>query len=293
MSNDDKLTELERKITSLRSRLEELEVEANKWKAERDRLNELVKGIRAESAKHREDRDSSNGKIAEIKDKIDALRERVRERRTRLQVEGANLLDKRGRLPHRRKMAERLSRIEWEMMTTPTVQMLNKEKELINEAKGLEEGLIAHEKLDKKENGELAMYADVMALEMNLRDYRNEIDRIRAMSNDSHEKMIILRQKVVEEKKRADEAHAKFKERLEAKKVILSELKENDKRARELRSTLGELDRSKTLKISKALEERKKELQAEAKHKLDSGKKLSLEELKLIYEFEEEEDEKE
>jgi len=236
-----------------------------------------------ESLKHREERNNSNSKVAEIKKKIESLRDRVREKRAYLEREDAKLDEERGRLPHKRKLAEKLSRIEWEIMTTPTLQMIDREKGLMDEAKGLEEGLTAHHNLDQREDEEMDMYADIKALEMGLRSLRNEIDRQLGLGNDSHEKMILLRQKADEEKKRADEAHIKFKEQLEAKKIALTELNEVTKQASELRLKLGEIDRSKASERGKTLEERRRELQAEAKIKLEAGKKLSLEELKLIY----------
>ena len=292
MSEDEeKLSKIEQKMKSLRERLDGLEAEAEKWREERDRLNELVKEMRAESLKHREERNSSNSKVADIKKKIESLRDRVREKRAYLEREDAKLDEERGRLPHRRNLAEKLSGIEWEIMTTPTLQMIDREKDLMDEAKGLEEGLTAHHILDQREDEEMDTYADIKALEVELRSLRNEIDRQWGLGNDSHEKMILLREKADEEKKRADEAHTRFKEQLEAKKIALTELNEVKKQASELRLKLGEIDRSKASERGKTLEERRRELQAEAKSKLEAGKKLSLEELKLIYEDKEDEEE--
>ena len=163
--NEDKLIELEDKVESLRRRGVELNGEAERWKGERERLNESVRKIRTEALSYREERDRANQMTAEIKRRVEVLRDRIAEKERILAKFDATLERGRRNLPPRQDVEERLRRIEWEVMTTPTKEILEREKALIDEAKRLKKELGAQEKLDAREDERPVIQAEIKATE--------------------------------------------------------------------------------------------------------------------------------
>lgn len=292
MSGDEaRLAELDEKASALRRRLEELNTEAERWRSERDRLNDSRNVLRAEALSHREGRDRANQQVAEIKQKIGSLRDELYGRRAKLAEFGDELGKKLRKLPPKREVASRIGEIDWELMTTPTVTMLPREKEISEEARGLRKELEAHRELDSKKDEELIIMADIKALELEIKRLRDETTRLHQMSEENHKQMLLLREKVDEEKRQADKAHSKFREVLSAMKTAKGELGEVLKEARDLHKKSKESEKLTDAERRLIIEAKKKELTAEAKRKLEAGEKLSLEELKLVYEGEDEEEE--
>ncbi len=289
MSGDEeRLAELEEKADAIRRRRAELNSEAERWKNERDRLNESVKTLRAEAMKHREDRDGANRRVAELKKRIESLRNVLTEKHRRLTEVDAGLEEGRRLLPPRRDAKEQLRRIEWEMMTTPTADILDREEALIEEARRLKKTLAAHDELDAREDERLSVLADIKATELGIRGCRDEIARLHENSEANHEKMILLHRGADEERSRADEAHAKFLEHLSAIREVDAELDKVLVEARGMRKRLRELKQRSAAERERKVEAMKRKLMMEAKRKLEAGKRLSLDELKLLYGEEEE-----
>ncbi|KON30879.1 hypothetical protein AC482_02755 [miscellaneous Crenarchaeota group-15 archaeon DG-45] len=276
MSGDDeRLAELDEKAESLRGRRAELDDEAERWKRERERLNESARELRAAALRHRE--------VAEIKPRMEALRRELSEGRMRLAEVDAGLDEERRRLPPRRGLEERLGRIEWEMMTTPTSEMIEREGALAEEARALRRSLDAHVELDALEDERLRALADIKAAELALRGGRDEIAKLHEASEADHGEMIRLFARADEERGRADEAHARFLEHLSGVRAVDDELREVMAEARRLRGRLGERERRAAAEREREAEKRRAELMTEARRKLDAGERLSLEELRLLY----------
>jgi len=291
MSGDEeRLAELDERAEALKRRRTALDAEVERWKRERDRLNESARGLRAAAVKHREERDRANEGVSEIKRGMEALRRELYERRGRLAEIDAELGEGRRRLQPRRDVEERLRRIEWEMMTTPTAEMMEREEALVEKAGELRRSLDAHKELDGREDERLRVLADIKATELAIRGCRDEITRLHEASEANHEEMILLYGKVDEERGRADDAHARFLERLSAVRAVDDELREVVGEARRLRGRLRESERLEAAERDRETERRKEELLTEARRKLDAGERLSLDELRLLYG--EEEDEK-
>ena len=289
MSGDEeRLAELEDRADTLRRRRAELNSEAERWKNERDRLNESVRTLRGEALKHREERDEANRRVAEIKKRIESLRDVLTEKRRRLVEVDARLGEVRRSLPPKQDLKERLSSIEWEMMTTPTADILDREEELLAEAKGLRRTLAAHEELEAQEDEKLRVLADIKATELEIRGCWDEMKRLHEKSSTDHEKMILLHRRAEEERGRADDAHFKFLEHLSAIRGVDTELDKVMGEARIIRKRLRELEQRSAAEREQKIEARRRELVMEAKRKLEAGEKLSLDEIKLLYGEEEE-----
>jgi len=287
--DEDRLAELEEKIAALRMRKADLNREVERWKADRDRFNELARQVRMEANSFRDERDRSNQRIADIRNRMEYLQSNIAEKRNRLTEFDASLDRERRKLPLKQDVEERLSRIEWEMMTTPTIDILEREKGLMEEAKTLKEELALHEELEDREDEMLVLQAEIKAAELEMRDLRDDISRMRETSKLNHERMILLHRKADEERARGDEAHSKFLDSLSEVRSVDEELGATVEEARGLRERLREVERALADEKERELEMRKKVLLGELKRKLDAGEKLSLDELKLLYSDDEDE----
>lgn len=288
--NEDRLIEVDERIMELRRRRAELDRDVERWKQERNRINIGVMELRAEGFKHKEKRNIANKSVSEIKNRIELLRKELTEKRRRLAETEAELKKNREKLIPRRKAEDRLKHIEWEIMTTPTADIMEKERGLLEEARILGNNIAAHRKLETREDDMLKELANIKAIELKIQNSLNEVSTLRESSSENHEKMIFHYKKADEEQKKADDAHSNFLEKLSAIRVIDEELNSAIKESRRLRELFRESEFQVMVEREHEIESRKKELITEARRKLDAGKKLSLNELKLIYQ--EKEDDK-
>ena len=270
-------------------RRSDLNREVERWKVERDRFNESARKLRVEARSYRDERNRSNQRIADIRNRIEHLQSDIAEKMERLTELDASLDRERRKHPMKQDVEERLGRIEWEMMTTPTIDILEREKVLVEEAEALKNELAAHEELEAREDEGLVLQAEIKAAELEMRNQRDEVSRLQEVSKANHERMILLHRKADEERARGDEAHGKFLECLSEVKSIDTDLKVVIEEVTGLRERLREAERVSASEKERELEARKKELLGELRRKLDSGEKLSLDEMKLLYSDEEDE----
>lgn len=284
MSNEEeRLAEIDEIETTLRNRMAELESTLKRWADERDKLNESVRALRVEARHHRYMRDKVNQRISKLKQTLyDLLGELSQKQDERLMVE-ALLEEERGKLPSKRKVEEQLKRIEWEVMTTPTAEMLVEEEALLKEAKELGLKLAAHEELDKRDDETLHILADIKARDLKIKEHRGEISKLIEDSEKNHEKMIILHRKADGEREQADSAHRKFLEHLSALRKVDADLKNLMAEEKKLSGRLKEQKLKSADERARDTKNKMREMQLNAKRKLESGEKISLEEFKLLY----------
>ena len=274
---------IEDAVSSLFDKRDELNRQAERWRGERDRLNESVKELQAKAGEEKGERDRINAEVAEVKKRVERLRLELAERRGSMEVLDDELEEARRRLRSRRRLEEELRGIEWELSTTPTLEMRDRETALVERAKEIRLELEEHAKLDEKDDAYIHSLADSKAVELEIGEGR---DRMRALHEESqghHERMLALYRKADEERKQSDEAHRKFVECLEGLKAVNGELDRVMAELREKRRELKEADRRSAARRSRAAEEKRRELAEEARRKLAAGEKLTLEEMKLIY----------
>jgi len=290
-SDEERIQEKEMDARALREKRETLEREAERWRKQRDRLNESVKTLRDKALIERDERDRINGQVAEVKADIRNLFAEMDGKRNRLAQIEMELESERRRLPPKDKIERSLRSIEWELMTTPTMEMKGRESSLIDEADSLRKALAEHRKLEALFDRRLDSMADSKAVELGLRERREEIRRLHETSQEHHEAMIQLFRKVDEERKLADEAHGNFIEKISELRAVDKELGRLNAEIRGI--DLGQRERNGALRAKRRreLNAKKQELQEAAKIKLEKGQKLSFEELKLLYEGEEEDEE--
>ena len=290
-SDEERIQEKERNARALREKRETLEKEAERWRKQRDSLNESVKALRDKALIERDERDRINEQVAEVKADIRNLFAEMDGKRGKLAQIEAELESERRRLPPRDKIERSLRSIEWELMTTPTLEMKGRESGLIDEADSLRKALAEHRKLEALFDRRLDSMADSKAVELGLRERREEIRRLHEMSQEHHEAMIQLFRKVDEERKLADEAHGNFIEKISELRAVDKELGRLNAEIRGIDLDQRERDGALRAQRRRELNAKRQELQEAAKIKLEKGQKLSFEELKLLYEDEEEDEE--
>lgn len=281
MSGDE--DRLEEVASSLFEKRDELNRQAERWKRERDQLNESVKDLQGKALGEKEERDKINEKVAEIKKRVEGLRVDLAEKRGSAEGLDEELEEGRRMLRSRRRLEEELREIEWELSTTPTLEIKDREEELTERARELRLELEEHTKLDAKDDRYLHSLADSKAVEVGIREGLDEMRALHEVSQEHHEKMLALYRKADEERKRSDEAHKRFVECLNEIKEVNGELDTVMAELRKQRKELKDTDRRMAMRRSTYLQEKQKELAAEARRKLEAGEKLTLEEMKLVY----------
>ncbi len=291
MADEERLVELERAAARLLERREELKRQSEQRRDERDRLNGSVRSLRAAALEEKSKRDELNGKVAEIKRRVEELCSELEDRRDNLtKIEGD---DERSRLPPRGKLEKELRRIEWELSTTPTIEMAETEEQIAERARQIKMALEEHDRLDVEQDKKLVSLADSKAVQLKIRGSVEEMQELHEKSQEHHERMLRLYSEAEEEKKRADEAHARLLETIAAIRDVNAELEPVLGEANEIKGRLRRSEKASSTRRARDVEERKRELREEAQRKLDAGEKLGFEELKLLYEDDEEGDEEE
>jgi uncharacterized coiled-coil DUF342 family protein len=274
---------LEGVASSLFDKRDELNRQAERLKKERDQLNESVKELQGKARFEKEERDRINGRVAEIKKRVEGLRLELAEKRGSMEGLDEELEESRRRLRSRRRLEEELRGLEWELSTTPTLEIRDREAGLVERAKEIRLELDEHSKLDAQDDRYLHSLADSKAKEVEIRRRRDEMQELHEVSQGHHERMLALYRKANEERKQSDEAHKRFVECLNGIKDVNGELDKVLAELRGRRKELKDLDRRVAMRRSRSLEEKRKELAEEARRKLEDGEKLTMEEMKLIY----------
>jgi phosphoserine phosphatase len=282
-AEERRLDELENKADELRRGRQEHYDQVNRWREERDRLNESVKRLREEAARAKEERDAVNAKVAELKRGLEPLFQRLEEKRGRLTEAEQRLRREARSLPDRGRLEKDLRRIEWEVMTTPTAEMQDREDELMGRAQRLSRTLEEFKGLDRVSDQRMDSLADVKAIEIEIRSIRDGMHRLHEESQGHHEMMLLLYRKADEERERANQAHARFVESLEAAKAVNEELDAAMDEVRQLREGLRLEDVRHLSQRRMSTEARAEEMRREALRKMEVGSKLTFEEMRLIY----------
>lgn len=282
-TEDDILEELEIQASTLRKTRNEILITLNKRKDERDRLNVSVRELREEAKKHRDQRDEINEKVKKIKLTLSSLFEILDKKLGKIHQVDEALQAERSNKPKKSKIEDDLKRIEWEVMTTPTVELREKEDELISRASGLRKTLDELNALEKQEDKKMDILADAKVTEFEIRELRNQINNLSNQSQEHHGKMILLFEQADKEREKANEVHYLYVENLKKMNVINKKLDIIMPQIKGLRKGI-------IIKDQKAQEDKKDVLHAKlevqrqvAMRKLEKGEKLGFEELRLIY----------
>ena len=292
MSAEEKtLDELEAQAAELRETRNQLFEQIRKHREERDRLNESANKLRDEAKKHREERDGINASVHEIKSRLGPLFEELDEKKEKLSKTEKRLEDEYKSRPDKRRVERDLNQIEWEVMTTPTKDILGREDELVTRASRLRKTLDEYRNLEKQEDKRFDILADKKATEIEIRAIREEMGKLSEESQGHHEKMIMFYEQADAEKKRADEAHGRYVEKIREVEGVKEEINGLMPRIKALRDGLRLEDVKASERRMMSTRQRMEAMREDALKKLESGGKLTFEDLRLIYGDEDDESE--
>ncbi|TFH14181.1 hypothetical protein E4H04_10665 [Candidatus Bathyarchaeota archaeon] len=288
--DENKLDELEAQAAELRNTRNTLFEQIKKLKEERDRLNKTAKAARDQAQKHRKERDRINAKIQEIKQTLGPLFDELAEKNNALAETDRAIREEYRGLPSKNKVQEDLKRIEWEVMTTPTREMLGREDELIQRSASLRRTLEEFKGIENKQGKKQDYIAEKRVTETEINALRDEINKLAEQSQEHHERMIIFYDQTDKDKKRADEIHGNYVEKIKQVEAIKEDLNLILPEVNAIRDGLKASD----LKISELrkmnTQQRAEAMKQSALRKMENGDKLSFEDLRLIYGEEDDEE---
>jgi phosphoserine phosphatase len=284
MSAEEKtLDELEAQAAELRTTRNQLFDQIKRHRDERDRLNESANKMRDEAKRHREERDGINARVQEIKKRLGPLFEELDEKKEKLTKAETSIENEYRSRPNKNRVERDLNRIEWEVMTTPTREILGREDELVERASRLRQTLIEYRKLEKQKDQRIDFLADKKATEIEIRAIREEMGRLSEESQGHHEKMIMFYEQADAEKKRADEAHGRYVEKIREVEGVKEEINALMARIKALRDGLRLADIKVADRKNMSARQRMEAMREEALKKMENGGKLTFEDLRLIY----------
>ncbi|UCH31833.1 MAG: hypothetical protein JSV05_00010 [Candidatus Bathyarchaeota archaeon] len=273
------IEELEKELNSLTQQRETFENKAQQWAKKRDTIHKQIKDLRLEIVDSRQRRDTINEKVKALKTQRDQTRTTIKEKINEAKNKREKLRLLRAKRPRQDAEKIRLQKeeIEWQIQTTPLT--LQEEKPLVEKANQL--GIF------------LEIFRQITNLEEEISDLQNKIDtmneeakvlhsrisELALASQEQHERMIEGLNKVKTLQPEADRNHQSFISEKNDSKGIHKRLLEIKKRIKTLKANLTEDENKKRRQLQ---EETRKRIKAEASKKLKQGKKLSLEEFKLL-----------
>ena len=291
MSIDEKkLDDLEAQATELRNTRNELFNQIKKLREERDRLNKTARAARDQAQKHRDERDRINAKVQEIKQSLGPLFDDLSEKNQALAQADRAIREEYKGLPNKKKVQEDLKRIEWEVMTTPTKEMLGREDELIQRAANLRKTLEEFKGIEQKQDKKQDYLKDRKGTLEEINALREEINGLAEKSQEHHERMIVFYDQADKDKKRADEVHSRYVEKIREVENIKSELNIIMPDINAMRDGLKASDIKHAELRKMNVQQRAEAMKQAAVKKMENGEKLSFEDLKLIYGDEEDEE---
>ncbi len=282
-AEENKLDQLEEEAAELRETRNELFRRIGKYRDERDSLNEASSKLREQVHKHKNERDRLNSRIQEIKKNLGPLFDDLDETREKLNKTDQVLRKEYNSRPNKSQVQKDLNQTEWEIMTTPTREILDREEQLISRAAKLRKTLEGFKSLEKQQVKKMDILAEKKATENEITSLRKEIQKLAERSQEHHEKMLMFYEKADEEKKRADETHRRYVETIQEVEKVKDEINMIMPQINALRNGIKLKDMKDQERRRMSVQERKEQMRQEALRKMESGEKLSFEDMKLIY----------
>jgi uncharacterized coiled-coil DUF342 family protein len=284
MSEEElQLDQLEQEAEKLRKTRNELFRKISKYRDERDTLNESSKKLREQALVYKEERDKINLKIQMIKKNLNPLFQDLEKVRQKVNETEKALRTEYNSRPSKSKVKKDLQRTEWEIMTTPTREIMNREDQLIKKAIKLRKTLEEFNTLEKQKAQNRNLLAQEKATENEIASIRNEIQKLANHSQEHHQKMLELYNKADDEKEKADEMHKYYVRTIQEVEEIKIQINTilNQIKALKTEIKTKKVEGLETRRI--LLEQRIEQKREEALRKMENGEKLTFEDMKLIY----------
>jgi len=176
-------------------------------------------------------------------------------------------------------IVDEINKLEWSLQTR--VLTLEQENEIINKIKRYEQLLDKARKAVNGRNEYLELKAYITSLKVQIADLRNKIKTLSDEVSRHREMILKLRQEIAEKSSSITQLTSMVKEKQKSVEDLNKEIEKNRVRLGELREEYNKrVQELKKAKASKILEEKRRAVE----ERLRSGvRKLTLEDLKLLY----------
>jgi len=168
-------------------------------------------------------------------------------------------------------------------MTTPTKEMLGREDELIQRAADLSKTLDEFKGIEQKQDKKQDYLKDRKGTLEEINALRDEINGLAEKSQEHHERMILFYEQADKDKKRADEVHGRYVEKIKEVENIKDELNIIMPDINAMRDGLQASDLKHAELRKMNVKQRAEAMKQAAIKKMENGEKLTFEDMKLIY----------
>jgi uncharacterized coiled-coil DUF342 family protein len=254
---------------------------ALEWKTKRDNLNRMKTPLIAKLKMEREQRNSTNEKVAELKTLRDNFRNELEETEKLIGTLNTNkqkMIQSLKEDPVR--VRERIKELEWFLQTN--VMSLNKENELVKEISILERKLAETRSIDEVDAKVTAARNKAQAIKNKLSELRNQMLEPVKVSQGYHSNVLDLVHQLDDIRKQADEAHKNYSEAFDSASLALANLRKTQDRIRELnRETEPDKERKREERM-KEIEEKIEQIATQASEKVRKRERLTIDELSVL-----------
>ncbi len=176
-------------------------------------------------------------------------------------------------------MQKEFNDLEWKIQTT-TLE-LDEEKQLVEQVKLIGTQLNKYKKIDKQKMIVFKIQSEINELEKITEITHKELTEIAKKSQETHKAMSLNIDELNNIKDKADQLHFAYLKEKNEQKPLQDEIKKLVDKKNTLRKIIKEQDENRKRETEKKLKEK---IKSEAQIKLKNGKKLSLEEFKILNE---------
>lgn len=274
-----KIQEMKQKISELKIQKEKLNKEAFNWAKKRNKINSQFKILQLKMFELKNERDTLNEKVKDMKQKRELGIIRIREINGQIKkaAKKTDLLHMKKPTRSLHIIQKELQRIEWVIQTTAL--SIPEEKKLVERVIKLNTYLETQRNLKQLKQKIIELRAELKALKTETNYYHEKIMEIARKSQCVHEKMIIRTNKLKELKKKETILNESYLQKIEEKKPIQLEIKKLLYDIKKLKEKLWKKEEAEKRNKEKILRQK---LEKHLLEKLKRGEKLTWEEFRLI-----------
>ncbi len=279
------LNEIDQKLKSFKEKQDSQNQNIRVFVEKRDKFNIKSKELRQKIIEQKKIRDELNDKVKILKQKRENTRLGIREKIEEIKYHRQKIDSFRDKLPERRciDLQKEIEEIEWKIQTT-TLE-LDEEKQLVEQVKIIGTQLSKYKKIDKQKVIIQKIQTELDNLDKIANTAHEELSKIAKKSQETHKVMSLTIKELNSVREKADQYHISYLGEKKEQKPLKDEIIELLIKKKNILKKIKEQDENKKRESEQKL---KKKIKTEAQIKLKNGKKLSLEEFKLINESEDE-----
>ena len=278
-----KIQRLNKKLKSLQQEKDSSDKIVAQWAEKRDQINKQLKDLRLQTRKTREQRDTLNKHVKTLKTQRDETRnvikkkiKEIKQLKTKLQL----LITKKPNIDTITLRKEKED-IEWKIQTSSLT--LQEEKSFVEKANQLGVKLEIHKKIINLQNHRKELQVEIDKMNKKADQLHKSLEEKANQSQELHEIMIENLENIKDLQSEADGYHKEFLQNKEKSWKLHQEVIEVINQIRSLKKDLLEITDQKK---KKQQEEKREKLKKETLEKLEKGRKLSLDEFKILAEEE-------